>query len=76
MNNKLKYNVGDKIRIEGIPTGIEKSPEILADFNNAIGKEFEIQEIEENGNIVVHVTDVGPLLSIEPEYVSLVNAIK
>lgn len=74
MTSNQKYKVGDMVRIEEIPPGIEKTPEILVDFKNAVGKIFNVKEIDSHGNIVIHVTDTGPLLSIEPEYVSLASS--
>jgi hypothetical protein len=78
-----RFNVGDTIRVVGIPPGLHDAAEIGTPevFRDAVGKTFRVEGFDEHGNLELEVwrTDLSNTQSvpdtiwIEPEFVEPVE---
>lgn len=72
-------NIGSKVRVTGIPDGLEDYPDLptKSTFNKCVGREFVIAGFNEVGMAELDISSVndsiGETIWIEPEFLQLIS---
>jgi hypothetical protein len=79
VKDRHKMKVGSKVRVIGIPEGLEDYPDFptKSTFTKCIGREFVIAEFNEVGMAELDISSVngsiGETIWIEPQFLELIS---